>query len=171
MQPEQAKFLADFILANCEREYPTTRKVIAAIPEAKRDYRPDPRSRSALELAWHIAHAEVWFAEGVARGEFQPEEESKPAHIQTVADVLTYYDQHFPAALAKVKALSAERLAQKVPFYGVYNEPAVVYLSFLHSHTTHHRGQLAAYLRPMGSKVPNIYGGSADEPFQSAAQA
>ncbi|MBI3670258.1 MAG: DinB family protein [Acidobacteria bacterium] len=171
MQPEHAKFLADFILANCEREYPTTRKVIAAIPEAKRDYRPDPRSRSALELAWHIAHAEVWFAEGVASGEFQPEDETKPAHIQTVADVLAYYDRHFPVTLAKVKALSAEKFAQKVPFYGVYNEPAVVYLSFLNSHTTHHRGQLAAYLRPMGSKVPNIYGGSADEPFQSAAQA
>ncbi len=171
MKPENAKFLADFTLATCEREYPTTRKVIAAIPEAKRDYRPDAKSRTALELAWHIAHSEVWFADGVARGEFQPEEESKPAHIQTVADVLTYYDQHFPTVLAKLRALSAEKLAQKVPFYGVYNEPAVAYLSFLHSHTAHHRGQLATYLRPMGSKVPNIYGGSADEPWQSAAQA
>jgi hypothetical protein len=29
-----------------------------------------------------------------------------------------------------------------------------------------HRGQLAAYLRAMGSKVPAIYGGSADEPMK-----
>ena len=35
----------------------------------------------------------------------------------------------------------------------------------------HHRGQLAAYLRAMGSAVPAIYGGSADEPFQAAASA
>ncbi len=171
MTPEQAKFLADFFLATCEREHPATRKVIAAIPEAKRDYRPDPKSRTAFELAWHIAQTEVWFADGVARGEFQPEEETRPAHIQTVADVLAFYDQNFPPVLARLKALSAEKLAQKLAFYGVYNEPAVVYLSFLHSHTAHHRGQLAAYLRPMGSKVPNIYGGSADEPWQSAAQA
>jgi uncharacterized damage-inducible protein DinB len=27
----------------------------------------------------------------------------------------------------------------------------------------HHRGQLTTYLRPMGSKVPAIYGPSADE--------
>ena len=27
----------------------------------------------------------------------------------------------------------------------------------------HHRGQLSAYLRPMGGKVPSIYGPSADE--------
>jgi uncharacterized damage-inducible protein DinB len=28
----------------------------------------------------------------------------------------------------------------------------------------HHRGQLSTYLRPMGSKVPAIYGPSADDP-------
>ena len=27
----------------------------------------------------------------------------------------------------------------------------------------HHRGQLSTYLRPMGAKVPAIYGASADE--------
>jgi len=43
--------------------------------------------------------------------------------------------------------------------------PAVNYLTFVEKHSIHHRGQLATYLRPMGSKVPDIYGGSADEPF------
>ena len=28
----------------------------------------------------------------------------------------------------------------------------------------HHRGQLTTYLRPMGGKVPSIYGPSADDP-------
>jgi uncharacterized damage-inducible protein DinB len=28
----------------------------------------------------------------------------------------------------------------------------------------HHRGQLSSYLRPMGAKVPSIYGPSADDP-------
>ncbi len=28
----------------------------------------------------------------------------------------------------------------------------------------HHRGQLSSYLRPMGGKVPAIYGPSADDP-------
>jgi uncharacterized damage-inducible protein DinB len=28
----------------------------------------------------------------------------------------------------------------------------------------HHRGQLSSYLRPMGGKVPSIYGPSADDP-------
>jgi uncharacterized damage-inducible protein DinB len=28
----------------------------------------------------------------------------------------------------------------------------------------HHRGQLSAYIRPMGGKVPSIYGPSGDSP-------
>jgi uncharacterized damage-inducible protein DinB len=48
----------------------------------------------------------------------------------------------------------------------VFNLPAAFYLGFLNNHSIHHRGELATYLRPMGSKVPQIYGGSYDEPFQ-----
>ena len=49
---------------------------------------------------------------------------------------------------------------------GAFNFPAVIYLSFLIRHQVHHRGQLSVYLRPMGAKVPAIYGGSFDEPWQ-----
>jgi uncharacterized damage-inducible protein DinB len=45
----------------------------------------------------------------------------------------------------------------------------VTFLAMAQNHSVHHRGQLAAYLRAMGSHVPSIYGGSADEPFQAAA--
>ena len=40
------------------------------------------------------------------------------------------------------------------------------FIGLANNHSIHHRGQLAAYLRAMGSKVPAIYGGSADEPMQ-----
>jgi uncharacterized damage-inducible protein DinB len=49
-----------------------------------------------------------------------------------------------------------------------FNLPAAFYLAFLNNHSIHHRGELATYLRPMGSKVPSIYGGSFDEPLQAA---
>ena len=29
----------------------------------------------------------------------------------------------------------------------------------------HHRGQLSTYIRPMGGKVPSIYGPSGDDPM------
>ncbi len=68
-----------------------------------------------------------------------------------------------------IRALSAEQLATPVNFMGVFDLPAAFYLAFLNNHSIHHRGELVTYLRPMGSKVPSIYGGSYDEPFQAAA--
>jgi len=61
--------------------------------------------------------------------------------------------------------MTPAQLATPVDFDDVCKMPAVFYLGFVNNHSVHHRGQLAAYLRPMGSKVPSIYGGSADEPW------
>ena len=65
MQPEQAAFMLQMLTQAIEGEYPVTRKVIAAIPEEKVAYKPHEKSMSALELAWPIASAEVWFFEKV----------------------------------------------------------------------------------------------------------
>ncbi|MEP6635373.1 MAG: DinB family protein, partial [Acidobacteriota bacterium] len=44
------------------------------------------------------------------------------------------------------------------------------FLWFILFDAIHHRGQLSAYLRPMGGKVPAIYGPSADTQSQAASQ-
>ena len=169
MKAEEARFLLNYLLPTVEREYKTTRKVLAAVPADRQDYRPHPVSRSGFELAWHIVSGEVWFLDRISRGEFAPGEEQMPSQTKTVADILEWYDQSLPGLIGQLKALTDEQLARPIPFFGTINEPAVAYLSFMLSHTVHHRGQLAAYLRPMGGKVPDIYGGSADEPFQPPA--
>jgi uncharacterized damage-inducible protein DinB len=64
-----------------------------------------------------------------------------------------------------LKKLSKENLATRVDFIGLRNDPAVAYLNIAIRHSVHHRGQLSAYLRPMGARVPAIYVESADEPF------
>ena len=74
-------------------------------------------------------------------------------------------------AADKVRGMTAEQLGTPVEFFGVFNLPAAFYLQFMNNHSIHHRGELATYLRPMGSKVPQIYGGSHDEPFQPPATA
>ena len=164
MTPEQALFLSNFLLEGIEKETQSTRKVIATIPEAKRNYRPEPHSRTALELAWHLAEGDVWFLEGIANAKFGPGGDM-PGEIKSIADVLSWYDKKYPAALARVRVLPAERLAQPVDFFGMLNLPVVSYLMILNNHAMHHRGQLTTYLRPMGSKVPNIMGGSFDQPM------
>jgi uncharacterized damage-inducible protein DinB len=45
----------------------------------------------------------------------------------------------------------------------ILEQAAGSFLWFILFDTIHHRGQLSAYLRPMGAKVPAIYGPSADE--------
>lgn len=164
--PEQAAFLASIFLPAVRKEYLVTKRVLAAVPADKCKYRPEENSRSAFELAWHIASADVWFLDGFLRGNFEMEDDNIPADFKDSDDVVAWYEENFPAKLDEVARLHADFWATPMPFFGIYNYPAVMYLQFMLSHTIHHRGQLAAYLRPMGSKVPNIYGGSFDEPME-----
>jgi uncharacterized damage-inducible protein DinB len=150
------------------REVETTKKVLAAIPDGKKDYRPDPNARTAWELAWHIANTDNQFLDGIADLKFNmanPAEADKP---KTVAELVNFYDKNMKRGLDRVRGMSAEQLLTPVQFF-MFNFPAAFYLGFLNNHSIHHRGELATYLRPMGSKVPSIYGGSFDEPFQAAA--
>ena len=169
MSPEQAKGMADFFVAVIKNETQTNKKIMSAVPEDKRDYRPHDVSRSALELARHLPVSDLWFLDAVGNGEFAPPSETAETSITTVADAVKLYDDKLPAALGKIEGMSGEELAKELPMMGVFNEPAVTYMSFMIRHSVHHRGQLSAYLRPMGAKVPSIYGGSADEPFQPPA--
>ena len=146
-------------------EMATTRKVIEAIPEAKRDYRPDPKARTAFDLAWHIVEVEVQFAEEIAAGSFTMEEKYKNER-KSVKELAEWYGKNFPRALDKINAMTPEQLTKVLDFYGAFQFPAVMYLQFISKHSVHHRGQLSSYLRPMGSKIPSIYGGSADEPWK-----
>jgi uncharacterized damage-inducible protein DinB len=170
MGPAEAKAIANVLLSGVEREYPTTRKVLAAIPESQLDFKLGEKGRTARELAWHLAASEVWFADGVASGDFSKPEAPMPANAR-VADIVGYYEQEMPAHIARIKALSADDLGKPVNFFGVMNDPNVLYLGFLTNHSVHHRGQLSTYLRAMNAHVPSIYGGSADEPFQMPAGA
>jgi uncharacterized damage-inducible protein DinB len=167
MTPQQAKFLADIFLPLVQKEYATTRRVLRAVPAAKDTYRPHPDSRSALELTWHIASSEIWFLDGFLSGKFEMDDDSMPGDIGNTEDIVALYEDGFETKFPKVAQLSPESWATEVPFFGIYNNPTALYLQFMLHHTIHHRGQLCAYLRQMGAKVPNIYGGSFDEPMSA----
>lgn len=163
MTNESAKALAEFLVGQMRQEFATTRKVLAAVPADHSDYKPSEKCMSGLELATHIAAAEVFFVQGVVDGAFnwsQPD-------LKTPAEVVAWYEEKVPALLDRAAALPVEKLAQKIKF-AVFEEPAVQYLTMSLKHSIHHRGQLSAYLRPMGGKVPSIYGPSGDEEVQGA---
>jgi uncharacterized damage-inducible protein DinB len=166
MTPEQAAFLLNIFLPAIRKESLTTKRVLGAVPPKKCQYRPHENSRSALELAWHIASADVWFLDGFLKGEFAMEDDNMPGDFKDSTDVVAWFEDSFPPKLEEVAKLTPDFWATPLEFFGIYNHPAVMYLQFLLFHSIHHRGQLTAYLRQMGAKVPNIYGGSFDEPME-----
>jgi uncharacterized damage-inducible protein DinB len=163
MQPDQALFLLNTVyLPNLANEHRLTKNVIGAIPADKSDYRPDTVSKSAIDLSWHIVATEMRFLEAVAAGGFDFTPKPRPETVKTPADLNVWYEENFAARLEPIKALSGEQLAKIVDFRGMFQLPAVMFLNFVLHHTVHHRGQLSMYLRPMGAKVPSIYGESYD---------
>jgi len=164
MTNEAAQELLEGLLPEVRQESATTRKVLAAVPAENCQYKPSEKCMSGVELAAHIALAEAFFLRAVINGAFEWKQEDLP----TPAAVLAYYDQNVPGLIEAVAALPAGKLAQPVAFHTM-SQPAVKYLILNLKHGIHHRGQLSSYLRPMGAKVPSIYGASADEPRQAAA--
>jgi uncharacterized damage-inducible protein DinB len=162
LQPEQGTFLLQMMLPALKNEHRTTKTVIEAIPTDRGDYRPDPRAKSALELAWHIASAQHRFLSGVARGRFDFSPMPKPETVRTSGDIAAWYADSFAKNFAALSAMSGEQVVKILDFRGLFQFPAVVYLQFNLNHEIHHRGQLSTYLRPMGGKVPAIYGESYD---------
>ena len=149
-------------LPGLKNEHGITKNVIAAIPLDKGDYRPDEISKSAMELAWHIAATEMRFMEAVMAGAFDLSPRPKPDSIGNSADLVAWYTEKFEAHYQELAQASEDQLEKIIDFRGMIQLPAVMYLNFLLHHSVHHRGQLSVYLRPMGARVPAIYGESYD---------
>ncbi len=163
MNPNQAKTVADFLIADIENEMQTTLRVLGAVPNGHFDYRPDAKSKTALGLVRHIALEDEWLLNCIADGAFTPPpDDSDACGIMNPADAVARYQEKVPAALNRVRALPAEKLTEVIDLFGVIQMPGINFLSMAAKHSVHHRGQLSTYLRPMGGNVPGIYGPSAD---------
>lgn len=165
MTTDFLKSLNGVFIQGLQSEFPVTSKVLAAVPDQQHDYRPDPKSKTAIELAWHIVATDIWFIDGISGHNFQIAPPEQPADVKTGAEIAAWYDKTIAEKMPALEAMTGEQLGTPVDFFGVFNFPAVFYLQFMNNHTIHHRGQLSTYLRAMGGKCPSIYGGSADEPF------
>jgi uncharacterized damage-inducible protein DinB len=160
---EQAHVLVHTVLlAILKSESRTTKAVLAAVPSANLDYRPDPCAKTASELVRHIAVAENRFLECVITGAFNSNSPLLPEELTTPLEVAAWYETNFLRNFEAVSRLSGEQLIRAVDFRGMFERPAYFFLQLCLVHSVHHRGQLSTYLRPMGSKVPAIYGESYD---------
>ena len=140
-------------------ESKTTLRVLARIPDGS-DYRPDSKSRTAQEIAWQIVCEEMMIIQALESGKAEWAPPPMPA---TMKEVLEAYEKQSRTMPQRWKALSPARWEGTLEFFGDQRPAAPMAWSFLFD-IVHHRGQITTYLRPMGSKVPQIYGPSHDEP-------
>lgn len=153
-----------FFLKHWEKEGLATRKVIGRIPEDRSEYRADPKARTAREIAWLIVREEVSLVDGLERGAFEWAEVPAPS---TVSEIVAQYDRQHDALTRRLQAIAGPRWEENLPFMHegqeVMKEIGYEMAWGFLLDQIHHRGQLSTYLRPMGAKVPAIYGPSADE--------
>jgi uncharacterized damage-inducible protein DinB len=140
-------------------EAKTTSTVLSRIPDGS-DYRPDPKSRTAQEIAWQIVCEEKMIIEALENGKAEWAPPPMPA---TMKEVSVAYDKQSPDIIRRWNALPQSRWDGQLEFFGSQRPASPMAWSFLFD-MVHHRGQITTYLRPMGSKVPQIYGPSGDEP-------
>jgi uncharacterized damage-inducible protein DinB len=98
----------------------------------------------------------------VADGVFDFTPNHRPETVHNSADMAKWFDESFNKNIARITAMSGDDLAKELDFRGIFKIPAVMFLAVSNSHSIHHRGQLSVYLRPMGGRVPAIYGESYD---------
>jgi uncharacterized damage-inducible protein DinB len=146
-----------------KKEAAATRKVISRIPEGS-DYRPDPKSRTAREIAWVLVYEET----GSRRPWLTASSTGKTCRRRRRSRSDTY-DRGYDSLTGNLERLTAPQWERQVSLlYGgqeIMKQPAPEMAWGFLLDIIHHRGQLSTYLRPMGSTVPQIYGPTADEPM------
>ncbi len=155
-------FVHHILLDLLQKESRTTRSVLAAVPDANLDYRPDPHAKTTRELLRHIASADNFFLKSVIDGVFVPGSVAIPQDVNTPTEVAEWYEKEYAKNLSAVGDLSGDELVKMIDFRGLFKRPAYTFLQFGLLHAVHHRGQLSTYLRPIGGRVPAIYGESYD---------
>jgi hypothetical protein len=145
-------------------ERPKFVRVLSAVPADQADYRPHPRSTCAGDLVWLLASELNDACELVLRGEARYVSRPAPAISESVAAYLRNAD-NLEQCVATLDDAGWDRNARFLVDGNVAWEAPLgdMLFGFLFD-AIHHRGQLSSYLRPMGAKVPSIYGPSGDDP-------
>lgn len=155
----------EFFIERWKSEHPATLRVMRAVPSAKLDYRPHAKSRSAGELVQLLVYEEETGIDLCEKGEIHWAE---PRGFPTLDEMVAQYEQHHRTLADRLERMDPTLWARKAKLWvggqSVMEETVGGMFWGILFDAVHHRGQLSVYLRPMGGKVPSIYGPSADDP-------
>jgi uncharacterized damage-inducible protein DinB len=152
----------EFFIKRREAELPVFLGVLRSLPVDSITYRPHERSPSAEQLVWTLASELRACLEVIAENKTEWRQEPAPP----LSEMLKLFEQWSNELIDHAKTLDEDAWDRVAQFYHqgqVISEQRLgQFLWFILFDAIHHRGQLSAYLRPMGGTVPAIYGPSAD---------
>jgi uncharacterized damage-inducible protein DinB len=156
--------LREFYLQRQQAESPVFLRVLKALPKDQISYKPHDRSPSAEQLVWTLTAEMRACLDTIIENKAEWKDVPPPP----LDEMLEMFERWSNEITDRVSKMDEEAWTRKAQFYHkgemVWEQPAGEFLWFVLFDAIHHRGQLSAYLRPMGGKVPAIYGPSADEP-------
>ncbi|MFT3679234.1 MAG: DinB family protein [Ferruginibacter sp.] len=153
-----------------EREATATKKMLAAVPTDKFDWKPHPKSMSIRQLANHIADLPAWptFVLNSDQLDFANMDYTAKEATDT-ASLLDIFESNLKEGLNALANGNEETLAKPWTLrngeiiYSVEPKADVIRMSL--SQIIHHRAQLGVFLRLLDVPIPGSYGPSADESF------
>jgi uncharacterized damage-inducible protein DinB len=161
--------ITDALLPEYDHEMTVTRKLIERVAEDRFAFKPHDKSMTLGRLATHVAEILQWGHTILNEPEFNMTEGSyQPKTAATAAELTAMFDGHVRTIRAILAGKTDAELMGMWTFKQndtvMFSMPrAAAWRSWVMNHLIHHRGQLSVYLRLTGSKVPGIYGPSADE--------
>jgi uncharacterized damage-inducible protein DinB len=152
-------------LALRREEFPKTLKLLRMYPEDKRDLKPSPIIRSAVETLNTFINEEGINLSYANTGAFDMMNFKWAEPPATMAEGIAKLDALARETDAALERMSEEDFQQPTEFFAMKMTLSAAMLTMMLDHI-HHRGQFTIYARIAGGKVPQIYGPSADEPWQ-----
>jgi uncharacterized damage-inducible protein DinB len=154
--------LREFYLERRRAEVPVFLSVLNALPADRLSYQPHDRSPSAEQIVWTLTSELRACLDAATHFRADWKVEPRPP-LREMLDLFERRSSELADVVSRMDETSWNRVAQ---FYYdgkmVSEQPIGQFLWFILFDAIHHRGQLSAYLRPMGGNVPAIYGPSAD---------
>jgi uncharacterized damage-inducible protein DinB len=161
--------LIPMLLKEMEQEAVITRKMLAAIPDDKYDWKPHEKSMSILQLSTHIAELPTWTSIALTTAELDfATMDFTPPSISKTADVLELFEKSYVEGRVALQKATEEDLLPNwtmrkgEQIYSILPKHEVIRMSY--NQTTHHRAQLGVFLRLLNVPIPGSYGPSADDP-------
>ena len=163
--------MTQWFLAELESEAAKSRRVLEQVPADKRDWKPHDRSMALGYLSDLVANIFSWVDLAISQDELDiaPKDgpKYKPEPLNTSAELVAALDKAVAKAREALQKTTDAHLETKWRLLAggnlAFEQPRLQVIRDTFLHSAHHRGQMTVYLRLLGSKVPSVYGPTADD--------